>query len=153
MNNILARKLELFGELPPSDRELLEEIISTPRQVEADTDMIREGERPSHVHVVLQGLVCRYQMLEDGKLEPLFTGAERHHIPLAVFRREGCGVIEAAVRKHPGMTVIIDHFNWADADDQRERKLTRKQFVISEPRPERFAGENIRQRKRTMEMP
>ncbi len=67
MDNVLARKLELFGELPPSDRELLDEIVSAPRQVEADTDLIREGERPNHVHVVIQGLACRYQMLEDGK--------------------------------------------------------------------------------------
>ena len=67
MENMLARKLQLFGELPASDRQLLDEIISSPRDVAADRDLIREGDRPDNVHVILQGLACRHQMLEDGR--------------------------------------------------------------------------------------
>ena len=73
------------------------------------------------------------KMLEDGKLEPLFAGAERHHIPVAVFRREGCGVIEAAVRKHPGMVTILDHFNWAEDNAERERKMQEMERLAQYP--------------------
>ena len=35
MGNMLTRKLELFGELPPADRELLDEITTEPRQIKS----------------------------------------------------------------------------------------------------------------------
>lgn len=63
----LIQKLELFGPLPPGDRILLDEVVSQPRRVAAHRDLIREGERPSDVHLVIEGLACRYNLLADGR--------------------------------------------------------------------------------------
>jgi CRP-like cAMP-binding protein len=67
LENVLTRKLQLFGELPSEDRRLLDEIVSSPVAVPADQDLIREGDRPEHVHVILSGLACRSQMLRSGR--------------------------------------------------------------------------------------
>lgn len=67
MNNPLTRKLELFGELPEDDRRLLDAVVAAPRAVSADQDVIREGDRPDNVHLVMTGLACRYKLVEDGQ--------------------------------------------------------------------------------------
>ena len=66
MDNPLTRKLELFGSLPSRDRQLLDDITRRPRPVGPREDLIREGEVPSDVHLVLQGVACRYKNLADG---------------------------------------------------------------------------------------
>lgn len=66
MDNPLTRKLELFSELSDDDRRVLDEAITAPRQVEADQDLIREGDRPNKVHLILTGLACRYKLVESG---------------------------------------------------------------------------------------
>ena len=65
MANLLLRKLELFGPLPPIDRLLLNEIVSQPHQVDAHQDIVREGDAPDDVHLVLEGFACRYKLLPD----------------------------------------------------------------------------------------
>lgn len=67
MDNILTRKLQLFGELSPDDRRLLDEIVSSPFTVPADLNLISEGDRPEHVHIILSGLACRSQILRNGR--------------------------------------------------------------------------------------
>jgi CRP-like cAMP-binding protein len=39
----------------------------TIRDVAADQDIVREGERPSQCCVVIEGFQCRYKMLRDGE--------------------------------------------------------------------------------------
>ncbi len=73
------------------------------------------------------------QMLADGGLEPLWTVCERQNIPVALFRRDGLGVAEDAIRNHPGMSVIIDHFNWATEDADRERKMQEMEALAKYP--------------------
>lgn len=67
MNNVFTRKLEQFAPLGDEDRHLLEQITSRTRRVEARIDLIREGDRPDDVHLILDGFACRYKLLEDGK--------------------------------------------------------------------------------------
>lgn len=67
MPNVLTRKLELFGPLPDDDRRLLDETAKRPRKVEAHQDIIRQGDAPDDVHLVLEGFACRYKILPDGK--------------------------------------------------------------------------------------
>jgi CRP-like cAMP-binding protein len=67
MGNLLTRKLELFGPLAADDRRMLDEVTAQPRQVGSRQDLIREGESPTDVQVVLSGIACRYKMLPDGK--------------------------------------------------------------------------------------
>ena len=66
MANLLTRKLELFGPLPPLDQFLLNEVISQPHHVDAHRDIVREGDAPDEVHLVLEGFACRYKILPDG---------------------------------------------------------------------------------------
>lgn len=73
------------------------------------------------------------ELLGDGGLEPLWTACERQHIPVALFRRDGLGVAEDAIRRHPGMPVIIDHFNWAADDADRERKIQEMESLAKYP--------------------
>ena len=73
------------------------------------------------------------ELLANGGLEPLWTACERQRIPVALFRRDGLAVAEDAIRKHPGMTVILDHFNWAAADGDRERKIQEMEKLAKYP--------------------
>jgi hypothetical protein len=60
MPNLLTRKLEAFGRLPEADRD---DAIENVRTVRAHEDLIREGERPDNVHLILEGFACRYKIL------------------------------------------------------------------------------------------
>ena len=63
----MASKLEAYTRLSPDDRAALEECSRNFRYVDARRDVIAEGERPRHVHLVLDGWACRYKQLPDGK--------------------------------------------------------------------------------------
>ena len=65
--NLLTRKLELFGPLPDDDKRLLDEVVDRTRLVDRREDIIREGDAPSSVHLVLEGFACRYKMLPNGR--------------------------------------------------------------------------------------
>ena len=66
MDNILTRKLELFGSLSFDDRRLLDSVICDTRKIDAHQDIIREGDSPSSVILVLDGFACRYKILPNG---------------------------------------------------------------------------------------
>ncbi|GEO19324.1 Crp/Fnr family transcriptional regulator [Microvirga aerophila] len=66
MMNRLTRKLEAFGPLPDADKRLLDEIIRDARSVKPRTDLIREGETPNDVNLILEGFACRYKMTPNG---------------------------------------------------------------------------------------
>lgn len=63
----VASKLEAFTRLSPDDREALAQVSRNFRFVDARRDVISEGDRPRHVHLVLDGWACRYKQLPDGK--------------------------------------------------------------------------------------
>ena len=65
--NRLTRKLEAFGPLPDADRLLLDEVIRPAQAVGPRTDLIREGETPHHVNLILEGFACRYKILPTGR--------------------------------------------------------------------------------------
>jgi CRP-like cAMP-binding protein len=66
MMNLLTRKLEAFAPLPEADRLLLDEVIRQTRDVGPRLDLIREGDPPSHVNLILEGFACRYKTIPDG---------------------------------------------------------------------------------------
>jgi CRP-like cAMP-binding protein len=66
MQNLLARKLEGFAKLSDEDRSLLNGLISKTRKVAARTDLIKEGEAPDDVHLILEGFACRYKFQPSG---------------------------------------------------------------------------------------
>lgn len=63
----VASKLQLFAKLSTDDRAALAAISRNFRFVDARRDVIAEGDRPCHVHLVLDGWACRYKQLPDGK--------------------------------------------------------------------------------------
>jgi CRP-like cAMP-binding protein len=65
--NILTRKLEAFAPLSEADKRLIEKVIVRSRGVAAKTDLIREGDAPDDVHLILSGFACRYKITSDGK--------------------------------------------------------------------------------------
>ncbi len=65
--NPLIRKLECFATLPEADKMLLERATANPRDVKAHRDLIREGDTPHDVFLVVEGFACRYKMLSDGR--------------------------------------------------------------------------------------
>lgn len=67
MQNPLILKLERANALAPEDRARLESIITPTRKFGPREDLIREGEAPDNVHLVLDGFACRYKVLADGK--------------------------------------------------------------------------------------
>ena len=67
----LLQTLERFGRLSEEERRLIEEIEPTIKQIEADCDLMREGDRPSKFVMLLDGLACRYKVMEDGRRQIL----------------------------------------------------------------------------------
>jgi len=64
----LIRKLEQFVRLSPGDRTILTRASSERvRKFAARADIIREGDQPKDVHLILSGWACRYKQLEDGR--------------------------------------------------------------------------------------
>lgn len=66
MVNPFVRKLKSMVDLSPSDVGALEALTRKPRDYSARQDMIREGDRPGPVFVMLEGWACRYKILPSG---------------------------------------------------------------------------------------
>src|SRR5579872_646460 len=64
---VAASKLEAFTRLSRDDRAALSEVSRNFRYIDARRDLISEGDKPRHVHLVLDGWACRYKQLPDGK--------------------------------------------------------------------------------------
>ena len=68
MENVLLRKLEAFGPLSADDRRLLSAAVGRPRPLPADHDIVREGDATRDVHLITEGVACRYKLVKDGSL-------------------------------------------------------------------------------------
>lgn len=66
--NPLVQKLEQFVRLSPVDRDILSHAASERVRVFGPrVDVVREGDKPRDVHLILSGWACRYKQLEDGR--------------------------------------------------------------------------------------
>lgn len=66
MVNRFVQKLGGLAELTAADASALERATSSPRRYVARQDLIREGDEPGPMFVVLEGWVCRYKILPSG---------------------------------------------------------------------------------------
>ncbi|MBI0535916.1 Crp/Fnr family transcriptional regulator [Roseomonas sp. KE2513] len=67
-SNPLILKLEQFTRLSFEEKQLLNVAASEGvRQIGPRGDIIREGDRPQTLNIVLSGWACRYKHLEDGR--------------------------------------------------------------------------------------
>jgi CRP-like cAMP-binding protein len=64
----LTLRLEAFAKLSQDDRVALQTISSSSvREVSPRRDLVREGDVPRFVHLILEGWGCRYKTLPDGR--------------------------------------------------------------------------------------
>ena len=70
-NNPLIMKLGSFVDLSDVDRSHLDHFASFPSRMPAGQDIIREGERPERVILLLAGWAYRYKVLHDGSRQIL----------------------------------------------------------------------------------
>ncbi len=64
---LLIRKLEQFGKLSSKERQILENLPIDVQQVDAGRDLERKGQRSPHCLLLLNGMVCRYRLMQDGQ--------------------------------------------------------------------------------------
>jgi len=64
--NPLIRKLEGFTALSDADRAMLAQISAETRLVAPGTDLVREGDRPEGVFLVMDGMACRHKLRANG---------------------------------------------------------------------------------------
>jgi CRP-like cAMP-binding protein len=62
----LASKLGTVARLGDEDLAALHDLTRDSREVPARRNLIREGDRPDHVHLVVEGWAARYKLLPDG---------------------------------------------------------------------------------------
>ena len=105
MPNPLILKLDRAGVLNDPDRAILQQISSKSRKIDAHQDLIREGDRPENVLLVMEGFAYRYKIVEDGRrqimaflvpgdfcdLHVAILGRMDHNIGTAA---TGCSVVE-----------------------------------------------------------
>ena len=120
MKNRFIEKLCNFGILSDAEQASLAAATARPRKVAARRDLIREGDRPGPVFVVLEGWVCRYKVLPGGTRQvlaflmpgdccDLHVGllAEMDHsiqtITPAVVATIDRGEMDAIMEKHPAI--------------------------------------------------
>jgi CRP-like cAMP-binding protein len=64
----LIRKLENFTRLSATDREALQHAVAERiKRFGLREDIIREGDEPTAIYMMLSGWACRYKFLEDGR--------------------------------------------------------------------------------------
>lgn len=71
MHNRFVEKLSGFGHLGKEEVSALTRATATQRKVRAKHDLIREGDRPGPVFVMLEGWACRYKILPSGTRQVL----------------------------------------------------------------------------------
>ncbi len=64
--NRLILKLNAPGPLPCEEEDAVRELCRETRSVQRGRDIISEGDKPDHVHVIMEGWAARYAVVEDG---------------------------------------------------------------------------------------
>jgi CRP-like cAMP-binding protein len=64
--NPLMARLESIAALSAADVRLLDSMCTDAREMPARRSIIREGDRPEHVHLMVEGWAARYKLLPDG---------------------------------------------------------------------------------------
>jgi CRP-like cAMP-binding protein len=65
-SNPLILKLASLSVLDPEDRAILSDLTTRVSDVPAGTDLIREGDRPDGVYLIMEGFACRYKVRANG---------------------------------------------------------------------------------------
>ena len=63
----LINKLQSIARLSHEDRQAVLDLPMAVRLVPAGTDLVREGDRPGHCCLLIEGMACRYKVLGSGR--------------------------------------------------------------------------------------
>lgn len=63
----LIRKLEQFAKLSDEDKQILKDSVGHVADYGPREDIISQGDRPGHVHLLLEGWAARYKILPEGE--------------------------------------------------------------------------------------
>jgi CRP-like cAMP-binding protein len=63
----MIRKMERLCSLSDEEKQVLETAALPRLEYRADEDIIHDGDRPAACNLLLEGIVCRYKVLRDGK--------------------------------------------------------------------------------------
>ena len=67
LDSPLFTKLRTVADLGEGDRAALDQICAAAREIGARCNIIREGDRPDHVHLIVEGWAARYKLLSGGE--------------------------------------------------------------------------------------
>lgn len=123
MANQFVNRLTGLATLTPADVAALESATSRPRRYVARQDLIREGDEPGPVFVILEGWACRYKILPSGTRQImafLMPGDSCDlHVKLLAEMDHGIQAITATnvatISRQDMQTMMDDHPNIARA--------------------------------------
>jgi len=67
MSNPFVLKLEQRDRLSDDEKQMLESAVARVRDIGADEDIVREGDRPMECSLLLDGFAARYKILSNGR--------------------------------------------------------------------------------------
>jgi len=70
-HDVIIRKLNEHTRLHPQDEDALRSLAVRVRRLQADEDLMREGDEPEASTLVLEGMLARYHALANGKRQYL----------------------------------------------------------------------------------
>jgi CRP-like cAMP-binding protein len=68
---VLIRKLESIATLSGEERQAVRSLPMRTRTLNARQDIVRDGDKPSHCCLILDGWICRYKLLSQGRRQIL----------------------------------------------------------------------------------
>lgn len=68
---VLIRKLESITSLTDEQRQAIESLPVRIHNLAARQDIVRDGDKPAHCCLILDGWACRYKLLGDGRRQVL----------------------------------------------------------------------------------
>lgn len=89
VTSALVQRFETYANLTNHERYALEALSSDYRTVEGCRDIIREGERPEHIHLIVDGWAIRYKSLPAGnrQITAVLLPGDFVDLRVAVLRR------------------------------------------------------------------
>lgn len=113
-------KLEQFTLLASADRTSLVEMTARQRWVEAQEDIVREGDPPGPLRVILEGWACRYKQLEDGRrqITAILLAGDLCDAPVNVLSR-----MDHSIAAITPVTLAEIPRNWLDGIVGRHPKI------------------------------
>lgn len=146
----IRRRLDRSGGVWAAEIDALAASVARVVNVEADTDIVREGDTPTECRLLLEGWTCRYVPLKDGRpqilglqlagdaldLQGFLRGEMDHVIATLTPCRIGIiphGVLHGLVERHPGIGRLIQ------VETATEAAITRR-WLLNAGHRQAYAG-------------